>query len=155
MRPCIRTTTKNHPVQIINQLPDYLQTQPGMPRLAGCHLLKQVFFNVAWNAIQAMPAGGELIISTKTGSHDRYRSPVPEHVEISVADSGAGIAEDDLEKIFNPFFTTKEKGTGLGLAIVHNIIEAHGGLISVKSKVGKGSLFTITLPLFSQETSKD
>jgi signal transduction histidine kinase len=72
-------------------------------------------------------------------------------VEISVADSGTGIAEDDLEKIFNPFFTTKEKGTGLGLAIVHNIIEAHGGLIGVKSTMGKGSVFSITLPLFTQD----
>ena len=116
-------------------------------------LLRQVFFNVVWNAIQAMPAGGELMISTETGSHDRYRSPVPEHVEISIADSGEGIAENDLEKIFNPFFTTKEKGTGLGLAIVHNIIEAHGGQITVKSRVGKGSVFTITLPLLIRDNT--
>ena len=95
-------------------------------------LLKQVFFNVIWNAIQAMPCGGELIISTETGGM-RARSTASQHVEITVADSGMGIADCDQGKIFNPFFTTKEKGAGLGLAIVHNIIEAHGGLISVKS----------------------
>ena len=116
-------------------------------------LLKQVFFNVVWNAIQAMAAGGELIISTEMENHDRYRAPDPEYVEISISDSGEGIAEDDLEKIFNPFFTSKEKGTGLGLAIVHNIIEAHGGQITVKSRVGKGSVFTITLPLLKPDNT--
>jgi len=118
-------------------------------------LLKQVFFNVIWNAIQAMPCGGELIISTETGGRDVCRSPASQDVEISVIDSGMGIADCDQGKIFNPFFTTKEKGAGLGLAIVHNIIETHGGLISVKSMVGKGSAFTISLPLFVQDSNRD
>ena len=118
-------------------------------------LLKQVFFNVVWNALQAMSRGGELIISTETGKHDAYLSSASQHMEITVADSGTGIADCDREQIFNPFFTTKEKGTGLGLAIVHNIIEAHGGQISVKSMVGKGSAFTISLPLFAQDNSRD
>jgi PAS domain S-box-containing protein len=118
-------------------------------------LLKQVFFNVAWNAIQAMPGGGELIISTETGKHDAYLSSASQHMEITVADSGTGIAEGDREQIFDPFFTTREKGTGLGLAIVNNIIEAHGGMINVKSMVGKGSAFTISLPLFRQVDSRD
>ena len=118
-------------------------------------LLKQVFFNVVWNAIQAMPRGGELIISTETGKHDAYRSAALQHMEITVADSGTGISDCDREQIFDPFFTTREKGAGLGLAIVHNIIEAHGGLISVTSMAGKGSAFTISLPLFAQDSSRD
>ena len=68
-------------------------------------------------------------------------------INISVADTGCGIAKDDLSKIFEPFFTTKSKGTGLGLAIIRNIIERHHGSISAESTVGQGTVFTVKLPI--------
>jgi PAS domain S-box-containing protein len=110
-------------------------------------LLKQVFLNVIWNAMQAMPYGGELLVSSKLSENTVRRSPGAGYVEIAITDAGTGIAEDHRDKIFDPFFTTKEKATGLGLAIVHNIVEAHGGMIEAESELGKGSAFTITLPL--------
>ena len=113
-------------------------------------LLKQVFLNVLWNAIQAMPYGGALIVSAELDKSTVHRSKGAGYVEITVADSGVGIAEEDKDKIFNPFFSTKEKGTGLGLAIVHNIVEVHGGIIGVESELGKGTAFTITLPLLDK-----
>ncbi len=100
----------------------------------------QVMTNLVVNAIQAMPFGGRLIITTK-----RER----ENLVITVADSGTGIEEKVIGKIFDPFFTTKgsDQGTGLGLPIVRNIISSHGGTISVQSELGKGTTFTLILPL--------
>jgi PAS domain S-box-containing protein len=118
--------------------------------LGDAELLKQVFLNVVWNAIQAMPYGGKLIVSSELGESTVHRLQETGSVELTIADSGMGIDENDKDKIFNPFFTTKEKGTGLGLAIVHNIVEAHGGMIGVESELGKGSAFTITLPLLEK-----
>jgi PAS domain S-box-containing protein len=118
--------------------------------LGDAELLKQVFLNVIWNAIQAMPYGGELIVSAELEKSTVHPSKGAGYVEITIADSGMGIAEEDQDKIFNPFFSTKEKGAGLGLAIVHNIVEAHGGIIGVESELGKGSAFTITLPLLDK-----
>ena len=118
--------------------------------LGDAELLKQVFLNVIWNAIQAMPYGGELIVSAELEKSTVHPSKGAGYVEINIADSGMGIAEEDQDKIFNPFFSTKEKGAGLGLAIVHNIVEAHGGIIGVESELGKGSAFTITLPLLDK-----
>jgi len=115
--------------------------------LGDTELLKQVFLNVIWNAIQAMPYGGKMCISTEPAKKTVHGLPGAGYVEITITDSGMGIAQDDTDKIFNPFFTTKEKGTGLGLAIVHNIVESHHGMIGVESELHKGSAFTITLPL--------
>jgi signal transduction histidine kinase len=72
-------------------------------------------------------------------------------VEISVSDTGCGIPEENMSRIFDPFFTTKEVGfgTGLGLSVAHGIVERHGGTLTVKSKVGEGSVFTIRLPFSS------
>jgi signal transduction histidine kinase len=70
-----------------------------------------------------------------------------EWAKISIIDSGNGIPQDEREKIFEPFFTTKENGTGLGLSIVHKIIENHNGLIKVESELGRGSTFTVYLPV--------
>ena len=74
--------------------------------------------------------------------------PVNNHVRAVIADTGRGIPQEDLPKIFNPFFTTKEegKGTGLGLTVVHNIVQEHGGSIAVDSEPGTGTTFTVTLP---------
>jgi len=104
--------------------------------------LNQVFLNLVTNAAQATEGGkGEIAITT--------RAPDPEHVEVIVADNGKGIAADALPKIFDPFFTTKEvgKGTGLGLSIAYKIVEAHGGTISVDSKLGTGTRFVVRLPV--------
>ena len=103
-------------------------------------LFHQVVLNLATNAAQAMPRGGELAVSTSFNSSKGT-------VGISFKDTGEGIPATNLEKLFDPFFTTREKGTGLGLAIVHQIVKAHGGEIEVRSHEGKGSEFTISLPI--------
>ena len=99
--------------------------------------VKQIFLNLVLNAIDAMPDGGELEI---TGDMEDGLT------EISVCDTGVGMEEDEINKIFNPFFTTKEEGTGLGLAITHRIVEEHDGEIKVNSSPGKGSRMLVRLP---------
>jgi signal transduction histidine kinase/iron only hydrogenase large subunit-like protein len=100
--------------------------------------LKQVFLNIMLNAAQAMEGKGKLQIGTAL---DRN------HIKIKIRDTGPGIPPESVGKIFNPFFTTKEKGTGLGLAISYGIIERHGGKIDVETKLGKGSTFIVSLPI--------
>ncbi|MBI3695823.1 MAG: hypothetical protein HY238_13410 [Acidobacteria bacterium] len=101
-------------------------------------LMERVFFNLALNGVQAMPGGGQLRIRT------RLR---PGFVDAEVSDSGGGIASENMESIFNPFFTTKPDGVGLGLAIVSKIVDDHRGKIAVASEVGRGTCFTVTLPV--------
>ncbi|NLB72691.1 MAG: PAS domain-containing protein, partial [Firmicutes bacterium] len=102
--------------------------------------LQQVILNMLLNAMQAMPDGGDLGIQTRVSG---------DGVEITITDTGIGIAPENLHKVFNPFFTTKEvgKGTGLGLSVSFNIIEKHGGTIRAESQPGKGTAFTIVLPM--------
>ena len=102
--------------------------------------LHQVFVNLISNAAEAMPDGGQLTLRTRRGA-------APGYVTIDVEDTGVGITEEHMKKIFTPFFTTKPigKGTGLGLAIIYGIVKMHRGQISVRSEVGKGTTFTITL----------
>jgi len=107
--------------------------------LADPDQLSQVIGNLIRNGIQAMPEGGRLVVRTAMES--------PEWVTVSVADSGIGIAPDNLTKIFEPLFTTKAKGIGLGLAVVKTLVEGHGGAIEVESRAGEGSTFTVRLPL--------
>ncbi|MGQ9694781.1 MAG: ATP-binding protein [Thermodesulfobacteriota bacterium] len=107
--------------------------------------LKQAFWNLLINALQAMPGGGEINITLRRFFANDQKEPG--QAEIIISDTGVGIKESDLDKIFNPFFTTKEQGTGLGLSIVHRIIEVHGGKISVQSRPNKGTIFRITLPI--------
>jgi len=106
-------------------------------------LWRQVMLNLLLNAVQAMPEGGRLTVASRReqngGGQDRFL--------FSVSDTGMGMPADVRERVFHPFFTTKERGTGLGLALVHNIVKAHGGLISVDSATGQGTTFTISLPL--------
>lgn len=98
--------------------------------------ITQVLFNLILNAIAAMPKGGELNISTQR---------VNKSIEIRIKDTGKGITEKNLSKIFQPFFTTKDGGTGLGLSVVHGIIQSHRGAIVVNSEVNKGTEFAIQL----------
>ncbi|OGC25501.1 hypothetical protein A2291_03365 [candidate division WOR-1 bacterium RIFOXYB2_FULL_42_35] len=99
--------------------------------------LSQVFINLIVNAIQAMPNGGGLKICT--AKKDRM-------IVVTIADTGSGIRKENVKKIFQPFFSGKKNGLGLGLALVEKIIKYHHGTITVKSKVGKGTEFTIKLP---------
>lgn len=107
--------------------------------------IKQVFLNLATNAIQAMPAGGHLMISTTSEKGNAV---------VRFTDSGCGIDEAQLAKIFNPFYTTKENGTGLGLTISYRIIENHGGRLYAQSISGKGSTFTVELPAIGEEETE-
>ena len=99
--------------------------------------LGQVFTNIIINAIEAMPRGGTLTI---------WAESKEQNVCVSFTDTGCGIPEESLAKIFEPLFTTKVQGTGFGLTVAKNLIEVNYGTISVESKVGKGTTFTITLP---------
>jgi two-component system NtrC family sensor kinase len=108
--------------------------------------IQQVFVNIILNAAEAMTKGGSLTLRSK-------RSPDGESNVITFADTGPGISEEVRERIFDPFYTTKEHGTGLGLSISYGIIEQHGGTISVDSVIGKGSTFTISLPIVTSEVS--
>jgi PAS domain S-box-containing protein len=103
---------------------------------------KQVLLNLVKNATAAMPTGGKLTIKTESKDNEVY---------ISVRDTGLGIPEENLSKIFEPYFTTKATGSGLGLTLVFKIIREHQGEISVKSREGEGTCFTISLPIPQRE----
>ena len=112
--------------------------------------MKQVFWNLAINAVQAMPDGGRLSVMTQRFSRDRLDLTARSDnrwVKVAFQDTGRGIPRGDLDKIFYPFFTTKDKGSGLGLSIVHRIIEDHGGRIHVGSQARTGTTFTVFLPM--------
>jgi signal transduction histidine kinase len=101
--------------------------------------IEQVLLNVVLNAIQASPPGGQVAIRESVESRD---------VLIDVSDEGPGVPDDDLSRIFSPFFTTREKGTGLGLAIAHRIVTTHGGSLDVMPRAaGRGGWFRIRLPI--------
>jgi signal transduction histidine kinase len=100
--------------------------------------LKQTILNLLLNATQAMTDGGELILSARREGNDAV---------IDVIDTGPGIAPDRVERIFDAYYSTKPGGTGLGLAIAKRIVEQHGGTIAIQSTLGKGTNFTIRLPL--------
>lgn len=109
---------------------------------------QQVVLNIINNAIDAMPNGGELTISTSYSTGFQDSSETVDFIALDIEDTGTGISKELLDKIFDPFFTTKEvgKGTGLGLSVSQGIIESHGGKIIVNSTVGKGSRFSVRLP---------
>lgn len=101
-------------------------------------LLKQAFLNLVLNSIQAMPEGGTLTVESARRD---------DRIEVKIVDTGMGISTDNRKRLFSPFFTTKKDGTGLGLAITYRIIQNHRGTIDVASEPGKGSTFTITIPV--------
>jgi two-component system NtrC family sensor kinase len=132
-------------VEITSEVPEELDIY------ADAQKLQEVLLNLLLNSAQAMPDGnGKITITAR-------RLPDGDQVEIQVADTGCGIAAEHRSQIFDPFFTTKEVGygTGLGLSVAHGVIERHGGSLTVKSKVGEGSVFTIRLPLEFQPDAGD
>jgi two-component system NtrC family sensor kinase len=111
--------------------------------LADSNQMKQVLLNLVHNALQAMPTGGEMIISTKSASRAGR-----DWIMVSVRDTGVGIPHAELSRIFEPFYTTKgdQGGTGLGLSVTYGIVTDHGGQIEVESELDAGSKFTVWLP---------
>ncbi len=109
--------------------------------------LKQVLINLSLNAAEAMPAGGTLVFETQISADNKNEI-------IKVIDTGCGIPEEDINKIFDPCFTTKDKskGTGLGLAVSYGIIQRHNGKVSVETRIGSGTTFTIEFPIESRDT---
>jgi two-component system, NtrC family, nitrogen regulation sensor histidine kinase NtrY len=108
-----------------------------MPLNADPELLHRAFSNLVLNAMDAMPDGGKLTISAR---------PDGDKIELRVADTGKGLTPEECERLFTPYYTTKQYGTGLGLAIVQSVIADHAGTITVESRNGEGATFTITLP---------
>jgi len=119
-------------IEIINKLKDMPTVKVDPDKI------KRVFINLVRNAIDAMPNGGKITITSQQ---------VKDHIEISFTDTGTGISEEILPKLFSPLFTTKAQGMGFGLAICKRIIEAHGGTITVKTAKDQGTTFTLNLPL--------
>jgi two-component system NtrC family sensor kinase len=130
-----------------------IDLDPELPRVwVDEDQVKQVIMNMLVNAQHATAGGGSIVVRSRR--HPTPLSPAPgadpvEMVEISIIDTGCGIPEEDLMRIFDPFFTSKEvgKGTGLGLSVSHGIVKAHGGTIRVESAVGTGSAFRVYLPI--------
>jgi two-component system, sporulation sensor kinase E len=120
-----------------------LELGEALPRVAlDERLMKQAVLNLVKNALAAMPGGGKLRLAAER---------VEDELRITVEDSGVGISEEALPKIFEPYFTTKENGTGLGLTITFKIVREHDGEITVSSRSGQGSTFVISLPIPQKE----
>ncbi len=121
---------------------------PQMPLIAGHEdELMQVLLNLIVNALDAMPEGGTLSVACQTAMPDSAPTTDERFITITIRDTGYGIKRDMLERIFDPFVTTREEGTGLGLAISHQIVQQHEGTIQVTSTPGQGSTFTVALPV--------
>jgi signal transduction histidine kinase/putative methionine-R-sulfoxide reductase with GAF domain len=127
--------------QIEKQRISVVRDFPPLPPIAiDKEQMKQVILNLLLNAVQAMPKGGNLGVKGHIPEDDRW-------IKLFIQDSGVGISGEDIDKLFDPFFSKKEGGVGLGLSIAHRIIDQHHGKIEVESDPGKGTLFTIWLPI--------
>ena len=118
--------------------------------LADAHQLRQLFTNLLANAFEALGGEGRVDITAEVlpGDDDTQGlEPLPPQIAVEVRDNGPGMSSDDLERIFNPFYTTKPQGTGLGLAIVRKVVDAHDGRITAVSAPGRGAAFKVTLPV--------
>jgi signal transduction histidine kinase len=121
-----------------NQIAVHTELADALPEIsADPDLLHRALQNLVLNAIDAMPQGGELTIRTAT---------LGDRIELSVSDTGSGLTSEECERLFTPYYTTKQHGTGLGLAIVQSVVSDHGGKISVASTKEKGTTFRIELP---------
>jgi PAS domain S-box-containing protein len=134
----LRPEIENRGVTIREKLARQLPSSPMDPAQ-----IKQALVNLMKNALQAMTRGGVLNVQTDPGV---------DGVVVSVADTGGGIPQEQINRIFEPFYTTKKKGTGLGLMIVQRIVRDHNGRIDLESHVGKGTVFRIWLPLYERKT---
>ena len=134
----IASDAKARQIQLVMQPPSF----PVLLQADG-EKIRQAFLNIAINALQAMPQGGSLTVST---NHRQSEGSAPE-CEICFRDSGTGIDAKTLEKVFEPFYTTKPGGTGLGLVVTKKIIEGHGGRLLIQSGDGKGTTVTVRLPM--------
>jgi signal transduction histidine kinase len=129
------------------------ELSPDLPYcMADRKRIHRCFSNLLTNAIQAMPRGGDLTVRTwlgpdQTAAAARQDSGHEPMIRVTITDTGQGIPPERLSRIFDPFYTTKEKGLGLGMAITHRIVEDHKGTIDVQSQVGLGTTFIIHLPL--------
>ncbi len=121
-------------IEVVNQLDEGIPTIQADP-----DQLEQIFSNLILNAIQAMQLGGRLIIKSWSSR--------PDSVDVSIADSGVGITQKNMRKLFTPLFTTKAKGIGLGLVIAKTMVEGHGGKIEVRSEPDKGTTFIVRIPV--------
>jgi signal transduction histidine kinase len=132
-----------HRVRIENQL------ETGLPLIiASADQMKQVLLNIMLNAQQAMPQGGVITVTTRASQSADAEFLLSDSVHIQIGDNGKGIPEEHLPHIFEPFFSTKEgKGTGLGLWVSYGIVQNHGGSIKVRSREGRGTTFSIALPI--------
>ncbi|MGN6553967.1 MAG: two-component system sensor histidine kinase NtrB [Verrucomicrobiota bacterium] len=129
----LRPELENRRLTVKTKLDSHLPLSPMDPTQ-----IQQVLVNLVKNAMQAMTKGGTLTLQTGEGS---------DGVWVSVIDTGGGIPQEQINRIFEPFYTTKKKGSGLGLMIVQRIVRAHGGRIDLESDVGRGTTFRIWLPL--------
>lgn len=144
----------NFPEKEVEIKEDY---QPGLPLIpADSERLTQAFLNLLNNAFEATPEGGEIDVRSQKsevrGQGSGDRRPATDSIVITISDSGPGIPSDILERVFDPFYTTKEKGTGLGLFITQNIIIAHGGSVKVESMPRQGASFKVVLPVTGHQS---
>lgn len=131
--PVLQDRLTEQRVVVVQQIPDNLP-----PLWIDCELFRNCILNFVTNSFQAMPDGGTITLGALTGDN---------MVKLTFSDHGSGISPDDVGKIFQPYFTTKDIGIGLGLAITERIIKEHGGEIEVESSIGAGTTFTVSLPL--------
>jgi signal transduction histidine kinase len=129
------------------QMPESVTVQQALdpalePIRADADQLQQVFINLVTNAVQAMPEGGTLSVSSR-----QEGTGIDKWAEVVIADTGTGIAEENLDSLFQPFFTTKAQGIGLGLVVSRSIVEGHRGTIEAHSVVGEGTSMVVRLPL--------